>query len=54
VLVEHGLGHAGGIRDLVHRRVVEAAVGEHLQCNAEKLLPPSGGWKARGHAVRCP
>ena len=39
VLVEHRLGDAGGVGDVVHRGGVEPAGGEHLAGDVEELAP---------------
>ena len=49
VLVEHGLGDAGGLGHLVHRRGVEAVAGEHLERDVEQLLAAGGGGEALSH-----
>ena len=49
VLVEHRLGDAGGLGDVVHRRLVVARPGEHVEGDVEQLLAPGGGGEARGH-----
>ena len=49
VLVEHRLGDAGGIGDVVHRRGVEAPMGEHLHRHVEDLLTAGRGGKAHAH-----
>jgi hypothetical protein len=46
VLIEHGLGHARRHGDIVHRRPVEARVGEHHEGDIEDLLAASGGGKS--------
>ena len=38
MLVQDGLGDAGRLRDLVHRRRVEAVLAEDLQRDVEQLL----------------
>ncbi len=43
VLVQHGLGHPGGLGDIVHRGLVEALRREHAQGAVEELLTPFGG-----------
>ena len=49
VLVEHGLGDAGGLGDVVHRRLVVPGSGEHLERDVEQLLAPGGGGQAGRH-----
>ena len=46
VLVEHRLRDAGPIRDVVHRRAVETAVGEDLKGDVKQLPPPLWSGKA--------
>ena len=53
VLVEHGLGDAGGVGDVVHRRRVETRRREHLTGDVEQLLAALIGGEshtARGYA----
>ena len=49
VLVQHGLGDAGGVGHVVHGRAVEALAGEDLQRDSQELLPAGGGGKAGRH-----
>ena len=42
VLVEHRLGHAGGLSHVVHRRAVEALASEDLEGDLEQLLTAGG------------
>ena len=49
VLVQHGLGDAGGVGDVVHRRVVVPGAGEHVEGDVEQLLAAGGGGQARRH-----
>ena len=50
VLVQHRLGDARRLRDVVHRRVVEARAREELARDGEELLAALVGGKA--HRVR--
>ena len=52
VLVEHGLGDAGGLRDVVHRRVVEAGAREEVARDREELLATLVGGKAHRRVRR--
>ena len=56
VLVQHRLGDARGLGDVVHRRAVEAAGGEHVARDVEKLPAPLLGRESHGHVGRgyCP
>ncbi len=49
VLVEHRLGDAGRLGDVVHRRVVIAVHGERLERHREDLFTPRGSGEANGH-----
>ena len=49
VLVEHGLGDAGGVGDVVHRRAVEAVLREHLHRHVEDLLAALAGGESDAH-----
>ena len=49
VLVEHRLGDAGRLGDVVHRRVVIAVHGERLEGHREDLFTPRGSGEANGH-----
>ena len=46
MLVEHRFGDAGGLRDVVHRGRVEAALREHVTRDIEQLLATLVGGKA--------
>ena len=46
VLVQHRLGHAGGLGDVVHRRRGEALVGEHRDGDPEQLFSSFGSRKS--------
>ena len=48
VLVQHGLGDPGGLGHLVHRRAVQAMLGEHVDGHVEQLAAPFGGRKPDG------
>ena len=47
VLVEHRLGHPGGVGDVVHRRAVVPWRGEDLERDVEQLFPSGGGGQSR-------
>jgi hypothetical protein len=49
VLVEHRLGHAGRLGDVVHGRRVEALRGEHLEGGVQQLAAAFGGRQAGRH-----
>ena len=49
VLVEHRFRHAGGLGDVVHRRLVVAGAGEDVEGDVEQLLAAGGGGESRGH-----
>ena len=49
VLVQHGLGHSGGLGDVVHRRPVEAVAGEHFDGDVENLFAASGCCQTNAH-----
>ena len=49
VLVQHGLGDAGRLGDVVHRGVVVAGPGEDLEGDVEELLAAGGGREAGRH-----
>ena len=50
VLVQHGLGDARGVGDVVHRGLVIPGAGERAQGDGEQLLAPVDRGQARGHA----
>ena len=49
VLVEHGLRDPGRGGDVVHRRRVEAALGEHVARDVEELPAALLGGETDGH-----
>ena len=58
VLVDRAAGEAGGLRDLVERRAVEAAAHEHLgrgvdERGAGELASPFGRQLLDGHGAHC-
>ena len=52
VLVQDGLGDAGGLGDLVHGGVVVAVSGEHRERNRQQLLASFRGGESHGHVGR--
>ncbi len=55
VLVQQGLGHAGGVGDVVHGRRPVAAAGEELECHRDELLTTLvRGQPARGSGLHRP
>ena len=49
MLIEHRLGDAGGIGNVVHRRLVVAVGGEADEGDVEQLLTAGGGGQSRRH-----
>jgi len=49
VLLEDGLGDAGGVGHLLHRRLVEPFLREHVQSDVEQLAAPAGGGQSGHH-----
>jgi len=49
MLIEHRLGNACRVGDVVHRRAMEATLGKEADRGLDELLTSCGGGKSYGH-----